>query len=453
MAGGGNDRHVRARKGLQFESEVGNGSTDSWTGERVEEELVRSGDVIGEEEEAGIERVRRVPRRRNEEGRFQRRSDDSSSSVVAPKKKSGKDVSWLIDRRVPGGPDFPHVIPSFGGHIANTLWSTPNEVGRPVLMGYHRFDSMAENYNMPLISAFVERWQPDTNSFHMPFGEMSILLHDVAQILGVRVDGNCCKVESNDGTLADPLMYVCGFFGISSEQLRLPLNSKKKVPIYKSGGILVDAVCETARANCDVVFARGFLVSGVGVDTFCRQIGPGPPSAIDPTQPRSCSWRSVGPFAQNAEKLLEYRRLLDRLTCASIRWDPYGPRQEEYHPRTLYAGCIRFMDIAEPYQPDRCLRQFGYVQIIPNPIMRLTAHRPASGIGYEVRVGVAETDHLWDCWQDHVVQLSRKSRPVSFPGETGPDYEAWYNGNSHPFIIDPGHHDAPAPHDDFDIPA
>ncbi|XP_074289939.1 uncharacterized protein LOC141616029 [Silene latifolia] len=111
------------------------------------------------------------------------------------------------------------------------------------------------------------------------------------------------------------------------------------------------------------------------------------------------------------------------------------------------------MDIAEPYQPDRCLRQFGYVQIIPNPIMRLTAHRPASGIGYEVRVGVAETDHLWDCWQDHVVQLSRKSRPVSFPGETEPDYEAWYNGNSHPFIIDPDHHDAPAPHDDFDIPA
>ncbi|XP_074300350.1 uncharacterized protein LOC141631597 [Silene latifolia] len=85
--------------------------------------------------------------------------------------------------------------------------------------------------------------------------------------------------------------------------------------------------------------------------------------------------------------------------------------------------------------------------------MRLVAHRPASGIGYEVRAGVAETDHLWDCWQDHVVQLSRKSRPVSFSGETEPEYEAWYNGNSHPFIIDPDHHDAPAPQDDFDIPA
>ncbi|XP_074319084.1 uncharacterized protein LOC141656016 [Silene latifolia] len=85
--------------------------------------------------------------------------------------------------------------------------------------------------------------------------------------------------------------------------------------------------------------------------------------------------------------------------------------------------------------------------------MRLVAHRPASGIGYEVRVGVAETDHLWDCWEDHVVHISRRSRPVSFPGETTLDYEAWYNGNSHPLIIDPDHHDAPAPQDDFDIPA
>ncbi|XP_074307806.1 uncharacterized protein LOC141642776 [Silene latifolia] len=179
---------------------------------------------------------------------------------------------------------------------------------------------------------------------------------------------------------------------------------------------------------------------------------PSPPSVIDPTQPWACSWRSVGPFAQNAEKLLEYRRVLDGLTYASIRWDPYGPRQDEYYPHTLFAGCVRFMDIAVPYQPDRCLRQFGHVQVITNPIMRTTAHRPASGIGYEVSVG-AVGDHLWDCWEDHLVHLSRRSRPVTFPGETAPDYEDWYNGNSRPLIIDPEHHDAPTAHDDVDVTA
>ena len=41
------------------------------------------------------------------------------------------------------------------------------------------------------ISAFVERWQPETNTFHLPFGEMMITLDDVSSILGVSVLGSC----------------------------------------------------------------------------------------------------------------------------------------------------------------------------------------------------------------------------------------------------------------------
>ena len=40
-----------------------------------------------------------------------------------------------------------------------------------------------------LISGFVERWQPETNAFHMPFGELSISLDDVATILQIPVTG------------------------------------------------------------------------------------------------------------------------------------------------------------------------------------------------------------------------------------------------------------------------
>ena len=37
-----------------------------------------------------------------------------------------------------------------------------------------------------LITTFVERWHLETHSFHLPHGEMTIILQDVEVIMGVR---------------------------------------------------------------------------------------------------------------------------------------------------------------------------------------------------------------------------------------------------------------------------
>ena len=49
---------------------------------------------------------------------------------------------------------------------------------------------MHQRIDCGLISAFVEWWQPDTNIFHMPWGEMTIMLHDVQRILGIGIEGS-----------------------------------------------------------------------------------------------------------------------------------------------------------------------------------------------------------------------------------------------------------------------
>ena len=47
----------------------------------------------------------------------------------------------------------------------------------------------------PLITCLVERWRPETHTFHVPVGEMTITLQDVAIILDLRINGPAVIAE------------------------------------------------------------------------------------------------------------------------------------------------------------------------------------------------------------------------------------------------------------------
>ena len=45
------------------------------------------------------------------------------------------------------------------------------------------------NMNPAAITALVDRWRPETHTFHLRVGEMTVTLQDVAMILGLPIDG------------------------------------------------------------------------------------------------------------------------------------------------------------------------------------------------------------------------------------------------------------------------
>ncbi|KAK9115075.1 hypothetical protein Syun_021872 [Stephania yunnanensis] len=58
------------------------------------------------------------------------------------------------------------------------------------------------------------------------------------------------------------------------------------------------------------------------------------------------------------------------------------------HAMAFYSGTLKYMDVVEPYHPERILRQFGHVQSIPDPPYRpLKAYRGPSALKYSVKYG------------------------------------------------------------------
>ncbi|CAI0449227.1 unnamed protein product, partial [Linum tenue] len=98
-------------------------------------------------------------------------------------------------------------------------------------------------------------------------------------------------------------------------------------------------------------------------------------------------------------------------------------------PRSLYRGVIRVYDVAETYDPSRVLRQFGYRQVIPDPVvLPFDVSRPAVGT-YKVIFG-AGIVQLWGT-RGQLINLDAFSTPFDDTGDVDPLYFKWYTERTH----------------------
>ncbi|KAK9088808.1 hypothetical protein Scep_027890 [Stephania cephalantha] len=143
-------------------------------------------------------------------------------------------------------------------------------------------------------------------------------------------------------------------------------------------GLLVSTLGVRHESPSVPYFGYLTLLEGWVYDHF--KLGLATPNAkyVDYVHPRVSRWIQKHETVANVDKLGAIRRTLDRLRPSEVTWDPYVNLRENgvVQAMAFYSGKIKYMDVVEPYHPERILRQFGHVQSIPDPPYRpLEAHR------------------------------------------------------------------------------
>nr|XP_004487257.2 protein MAIN-LIKE 1-like [Cicer arietinum] len=410
--------------------------------------------------------------------------------------------------RYPGGPYDLYVLTRYRYHVSARLWFgeerpllkivahgkkmqqfTPPVLPRPIenwvnLSGLNPLQrgslKMIDNN---LISAFVERWHSETSSFHMPFGEMTITLDDVANLLGLPIRGEFYSPPDVDRVTACNL--AVHLLGVTTEEI-WEETRKTRGAHYRLDWLkeVFRRQCAAERFDCA---ARAYLLNLVGSTIFAdkshtlvdakylplfryldgidryawgtaalvvlydylsdacyydtKQLG-GYMTLLQcwiyEYFPNICNRGDQGAdvecfarmnrwcYKQGKHKVHEYRSIIDALTPADVIWRPWENHRGviPFDDITLYTGHIRLCSTVAKYLPERCLRQFGYIQYIPSPPLPDPAR-------------LFDVDVEWLGYVTPVTELFPKLRPATYPSECEDGYLEWFYQVSHPLLVRP----------------
>ena len=133
--------------------------------------------------------------------------------------------------------------------------------------------------NNTIISAFCERWQPETNTFHMPFGEMSITLDDVATLLGIPVVGH--MVPCTELSMKRAKKILRRLLGVSRVDADTALSTGRGPNIQLQWLRSKFADVTDSRSDRRIVYAtRAYLLHLLGCTLFVDKSGSHVPVAL-----------------------------------------------------------------------------------------------------------------------------------------------------------------------------
>ncbi|XP_058771938.1 protein MAIN-LIKE 1-like [Vicia villosa] len=284
----------------------------------------------------------------------------------------------------------------------------PKQVRR-IVQDFHLMDFAGCSLMMldaSLLSAFVERWNSDTSSFYPPFGEMTMTFDDVDALFHIPIAGTFFTLVYRDQATAVRMVMdalevdevdVLHEFGetrgfhltiswlrttyqelVNAERYQMFdtfLYSAPLTPPCWAWGVATMTMMYTAfdvASRLDTRQLAGYLsLFQEHFPHICeRKILRG--AATDSCEKR---WKAKEAIP---EGLVEYMQRLDALALDYVIWTSYTVRRPHcpFDVSTLYSGYVRWESHLARHLPERCLRQYGYIQGISRPVLEA----PTSGI-------------------------------------------------------------------------
>ncbi|XP_020232007.1 serine/threonine-protein phosphatase 7 long form homolog [Cajanus cajan] len=208
-----------------------------------------------------------------------------------------------------------------------------------------------------LLTALVERWRPETHTFHMPFGECTITLQDVGMLVGLPVDGEpvLSRGSPNILELAEELLgvvppqseikghrvrlsWLAAIFGDIADDIDdvdVLVRYGRAWILRYLGGVLVPDRSSSYVSLRWLLFLRDFDIIrtyawGAALWAWERfptiMSSPFPP--IPPASPIGLRWSNIGTKISMSDDIKFYRKYFDRTTRKSIIWQPYPPVEQ-----------------------------------------------------------------------------------------------------------------------------
>ncbi|KAH1250098.1 Serine/threonine-protein phosphatase 7 long form [Glycine max] len=267
--------------------------------------------------------------------------------------------------------------------------------------------------NASLITALIERWRPETHTFHMRCGECTITLQDVSVLLCMRVDGAPLIGQTN----LDWAELCEELLGVRPQEEQLQRFTRAWILRFIGGVLFVDKSsskvslrylqflrdfdqCSTyawgpavlAYLYREMCSATDYKIKSIGGMCIliqiwawerCTTLAPKRTPPVIQNKSLGHRWLRRGNQHIGNDDLIVFRRKLDIMKRHEFLWEPYTSTVMSSLPPICLVGSVAWcavvplicFHVVEWHQPDRVLRQFGMQQPIPEcPSQPLNIH-------------------------------------------------------------------------------